>query len=168
MEFSLQESIGVGDLGAIDDVPTVLGGAGPRRRRRAPGRGRTGLATHLGSSFPDGAHLSGGQWQKVALGRAMMRTTPPLLVLDEPTASLTPSSERELFDLLQPTRATTPAPTSGTITLLISHRFPTSSWPTSSSVLADGSITEHGTHQELMRNRGTYAELYELQARSYR
>ncbi len=125
-----------------------------------------GLDTQLGRQF-DGVELSTGQWQKVALARAMLRQAPLLLVLDEPTASLDAPTEHALFERFAGA-AKDVADATGGITLLISHRFSTVRMADLIVVVANGEITETGTHQALMRAGGTYAELYRLQARAYR
>ena len=126
-----------------------------------------GLLARLGRSFSDGEELSGGQWQKLALGRSMMRHDPLLLVLDEPTASLDAPTESALFDRYIGVARQT-ARESGAITLLVSHRFSTVVRADLIVVLEDGRPVDWGTHGELMMRGGTYAELYELQASAYR
>jgi ATP-binding cassette subfamily B protein len=117
--------------------------------------------------FEGGVDLSIGQWQKVALARGLMRSDPLLLVLDEPTSALDPRAERRLFDgFAAAARAT--AATTGGVTLLVSHRFSTVRTADLVVVLTRGSVEEMGTHDELMTRRGTYRELYDLQARGYR
>jgi ATP-binding cassette subfamily B protein len=126
-----------------------------------------GLDATLGRSFPDGEELSGGQWQKLALGRAMMRDVPLLLVLDEPTASLDAPTESALFDQYMRV-ARQSGRENGTITLLVSHRFSTVVLADLIVVLDNGRPAEQGTHAELISRGGTYAELYRLQASAYR
>ena len=125
-----------------------------------------GLDTQLGRAW-DGVELSGGQWQKLALGRAMMREMPLLLIFDEPTASLDAQTEHELFERYADL-AREAGTQRGTITLLISHRFSTVRMADLILVMRDGGISEMGTHHQLMDRGGLYAELYELQARAYR
>jgi ATP-binding cassette subfamily B protein len=126
-----------------------------------------GLATQLGPSWLGGIDLSGGQWQKLALGRAMMRIGPLLLLLDEPTAALDADTEHLLFE-----RWTTAAhhlrQATGAVTVLVSHRFSTVRMADLIVVLDRGRVVEVGSHPELLARRGLYAELFELQARSYR
>ncbi|MDP9352844.1 MAG: ATP-binding cassette domain-containing protein, partial [Chloroflexota bacterium] len=114
-----------------------------------------------------GVELSGGQWQKLALGRAMMREWPLLLVLDEPTASLDAQAEHELFERYAEAERRSAA-SSGTVTVLVSHRFSTVRMADLIVVLDDGRVREVGSHEELIARGGLYAELYELQARAYR
>jgi ATP-binding cassette subfamily B protein len=126
-----------------------------------------GLETQLGRSFPGGRELSGGQWQKLALGRAMMRDTPLVVILDEPTASLDAATEHALFEKYTES-ARRSSDRNGTITVLISHRFSTVRTADLIAVVRDGRISELGTHDDLIERKGTYAELFELQARAYR
>jgi ATP-binding cassette subfamily B protein len=117
--------------------------------------------------FGGGVDLSGGQWQKLALGRAMMRPAPLLLILDEPTAALDAPSEHALFERYA-AQARAAGDAAGTITVLVSHRFSTVRMADRIVVLDGGRIRELGTHAELMASGDLYAELFELQARSYR
>lgn len=166
LEFPVRETIGVGDLPRITDREAV--GAAVTRA------GATGvvtalpheLETQLGTRWDGGVELSGGQWQKLALARGLMRTDPLLAVFDEPTAALDAHTEHALFENLA--AATRAGRDSGTITLLVSHRFSTVGMADLIVVLDEGKITELGSHQELMALGGMYATLYELQSRGYR
>ena len=104
--------------------------------------------------------LSGGQWQKVALGRAYMRDA-QLLILDEPTAALDARAEYEVFERFKDL-------TAGKTAVLISHRFSTVRMADRILVLDAGRVEEIGTHEELRAAGGRYAELFELQAQGYR
>ena len=126
-----------------------------------------GLHTQLGRSWADGAEPSGGQWQKLALARAMMADEPLLLLLDEPTAALDPHAEHQLFDSYA-RQARAASRDRGAITLLVSHRFSTVRMADLIVVVAAGRIAEVGTHDELMQRRGIYAPLFVLQADAYR
>lgn len=125
-----------------------------------------GLETQLGPSFDEGAELSGGQWQKLALGRAMMRSAPLLLILDEPTAALDAQTEHALFERYA--GAAREQAANGAITILVSHRFSTVRMADLVVVMADGRVAEVGSHDRLTAMGGLYAELYGLQASAYR
>jgi ATP-binding cassette subfamily B protein len=125
------------------------------------------LDTQLGREFDGGVDLSLGQWQKVALSRAMMREHVLLLILDEPTASLDAPTEHALFEHFA-SAARDYAVSSGAITVLVSHRFSTVRMADQILVASAGRIVERGTHAELMQLDGLYAELYGLQASAYR
>ncbi len=114
----------------------------------------------LGRRFEGGVDLSGGEWQKIALARAYLRDA-QLLILDEPTAALDARSEHEVFERFAEL-------TKGKMALLISHRFSTVKMADRILVLENGRIAEQGHHDELLRNKGRYAEMFELQAASYR
>jgi ATP-binding cassette subfamily B protein len=114
----------------------------------------------LGRRFDGGVDLSGGEWQKVALARAYLRDA-QLLVLDEPTAALDAHAEFEVFQRFSEL-------TAGKTALLISHRFSTVRMADRIIVLDQGRIAEQGTHAQLVGRGGGYAEMFELQASSYR
>ncbi|MEU8223189.1 ABC transporter ATP-binding protein [Kribbella sp. NPDC048915] len=125
-----------------------------------------GIDTQLGTSWRDGIELSGGQWQKLAIARALVRRKPLLVIMDEPSASLDPQSEAALFDRLAAEARAGRA--DGRITVLVSHRFSTVRAADLIVVLENWRLTELGSHHELLRANGTYAELYRLQAAGYR
>ena len=166
-EYLARESTGLGDLPRIDDEQSV---SEALARAKASDLVETlphGLETLLGKGYDDGVELSTGQWQKVALGRALMREEPLLLLLDEPTASLDAYTEHALFERYA--HASERAGREiGAITVLISHRFSTVRMADLVVVLEEGRIVETGTHAELEREHGAYHELYELQSRAYR
>jgi len=164
-ELTVQQAVGAGSLPDLDDPAAVT--AALDRAGAADLLERAGLATQLGPSWPGGIDLSGGQWQKLAIGRAMMRTDPLLLLLDEPTAAIDAESEHRLFARwTQAARAVRQR--SGAITVLVSHRFSTVRTADLIVVLRDGGVAELGSHAELITADGLYAELFELQARAYR
>jgi ATP-binding cassette subfamily B protein len=164
--FLARESVGVGDVIAIDDEAAVLAALERADARELVARLPAGLETQLGREAGDGVELSGGQWQKVALGRAMMRTKPLLLILDEPTSALDAHAEHELFErYVASARAVARA--TGGIAIFVSHRFSTVRMADHIVVVDGGSIVEHGTHHELVANGRLYADLYKLQAAAY-
>ncbi|MFD7156973.1 ABC transporter ATP-binding protein [Kribbella sp. NPDC059898] len=162
-QLTVEEAVGVGGLDEPPDrVRTALGKAGATFVDELP----HGAGTQLGTSWAGGVELSGGQWQKLAIARALVRPAPLLMILDEPSASLDPQTEAALFDRLAAEARAGRA--DGRITLLISHRFSTVRSADLIVVLENGRVTERGTHAELLADGGTYAELYSLQAAGYR
>ena len=155
------ENVGAGDVAHFEERERWIEAAGKGLAdpfiRELP----AGYDTQLGSWFKDGRELSGGQWQKIALSRAFMRTRADVLVLDEPTAAMDAGAEAEIFEHFRTL-------TRGRITILISHRFSTVRMADQIVVLEDGRIVEHGSHDELMRVERRYARLFSLQARGYR
>jgi len=165
-ELLARETVGIGDLPRLDDV-SALNQALRRADATAVAEALPdGLATPLGRSFTRGQDLSGGQWQRLALARGMMRDLPLLLILDEPTASLDAITEAALFERYLAARKL--ASQAGAITLLVSHRFSTVRMADLIVVLDNGRVVASGDHASLIRAGGLYAELYEMQARSYR
>jgi ATP-binding cassette, subfamily B, bacterial len=155
------ENVGAGDERYFEDEA---------RWRSAAGKGQAsefiealpgGYRTQLGKWFRDGRELSGGQWQKIALSRAFMRTRADILVLDEPTAAMDAQAEAEVFEHFRQLAH-------DRITILISHRFSTVRMADQIAVLNRGHIVERGTHEQLMLLNGRYAHLFTLQARGYR
>ncbi|MDH4133053.1 MAG: ATP-binding cassette domain-containing protein, partial [Gemmatimonadota bacterium] len=119
-----------------------------------------GYETLLSRQFEQGADLSMGQWQKLALARAFLRDS-QLIVLDEPTAALDPKAEAEVFDQFHELAK-------GRTAVVISHRLSTVRHADRILVLVDGQVAEAGAHDELVERAGVYARLFETQARPYR
>jgi ATP-binding cassette subfamily B protein len=165
LEFPVVETVGVGDLPRVEDRAAV---SAALERADASGvveRLPQSLDTPLGSRW-DGVELSGGQWQRLALGRGLMRTDPLITVFDEPTAALDAHTENALFERFAAAART--GRSRNTVTLLVSHRFSTVGMADLIVVLDDGRIREQGSHRELMDRGGLYAELFELQSQGYR
>jgi len=160
-QFLVGENIGAGDMGHFED------------RQRWHKAAEMGMAsefidklpqqydTQLGKWFKDGRELSGGQWQKIALARAFMRTKADLLVLDEPTATMDAAAEAAIFEHFRELSR-------GKMTVLISHRFSTVRMADQIVVIDKGRIIEQGSHEQLMERGGQYAYLFSLQAQGYR
>lgn len=119
-----------------------------------------GYKTQLGTWFKDGKELSGGQWQKIALSRAFMRSQADILILDEPTAAIDAKAEAEIFEHFRDL-------TANKISIIISHRFSTVRRADYIVVLDQGEILERGSHTELLHLDGQYATLFKLQAKGY-
>lgn len=165
-EFPVRTVIGLGDLPRAANTPVLetavaRAGAGDVVQRLPKG-----LDTQLGPSWEEGVDLSFGQWQKTAVARGLMRDHPLLVVLDEPTAALDAETEHGLFEhFASQARA---ANREGRITILVSHRFSTVRMADVIVVLDGARVVETGSHEELMREGGVYADLYGIQARAYR
>jgi ATP-binding cassette subfamily B protein len=165
-EFTAQHVVGLGSQPHIDDAEAVTGALDRARAEDVLRRLPDGLETLVGKSFDGGTDLSGGQWQKLALGRAMMRENPLLLLLDEPTSALDAQAEHNLFEQYA-LGARRVAQRTGAVTVLVSHRFSTVRMADTIVVMGGNKIAEAGTHQELMALGGLYADLYSLQADQY-
>jgi ATP-binding cassette subfamily B protein len=161
------ESVGIADLPTSTDEPAALAALERAGAGELPDQLPDGLATMVGTVYTGGHGLSGGQWQKLALGRAMRRAEPLLVVLDEPTASLDAPSEHALFERYA-AAAGREARRSGAVTVLVSHRFSTVGMADLIIYIESGHAVEFGSHQDLLAAGGRYAELFELQAAGYR
>jgi ATP-binding cassette subfamily B protein len=158
-EHTAREAIGFGDIGRIDDDAAVREAA-----RRAGADDfiapmAAGYDTRLSTSFSGGTELSVGQWQRVAIARAFFRDA-PLVVMDEPAASLDARAERDLFERLGELGR-------DRMVVFISHRFATVRRADHILVLLDGRVAERGNHDDLMDLGGVYAELYSMQAEQF-
>ncbi|WP_426702743.1 ABC transporter ATP-binding protein [Rhodanobacter sp. Col0626] len=160
-QMRVGENVGAGDVSHFEDEV---------RWREASDKGMAsdfidslpaGFETQLGKWFRDGRELSGGQWQKIALARAFMRSRADILVLDEPTAAMDAAAEASIFEHFRELAG-------GRIAILISHRFSTVRMADQIIVIQDGRIIEHGDHEQLMALDGHYAHLFSLQAQGYR
>lgn len=158
-ELSLRENIAVGKILAIDDDYKIMKASEMSLAQEVIDEFADGLNQKLGKRFVKGVELSGGQWQKIALARAYMKDA-PVLILDEPTSALDARAEYEAFQRFI-------GLTEGKTSIIISHRFSTVRMADRIMVLKNGIISELGTHQELLENKGTYKELFELQAAGY-
>jgi ATP-binding cassette subfamily B protein len=166
-EYVARESVGLGEPARIEQDAEVRAALERASAVDVLEPLSDGLGTLLGQGYGDGIELSTGQWQKVALGRAMMREEPLVLILDEPTASLDAYTEHAIFERYAHAvrRA---GHEGGAITVLISHRFSTVRMADLVVVLEGGRIVQRGTHDELEAEPGAYRELYRLHSRGYR
>lgn len=167
IELALRDSVGVGACAGPRTAPdeAVLAALDRADTGSLPRQLPHGLGSVLGSGYAPGAALSGGQWQRVGLARALVRRRPGLLTLDEPSAALDPIAEKRLFDRFA--AAAHDRDSRETVTIYVSHRFSTVRLADLIVVLEHGRITACGDHDQLMRAGGTYAELYCLQAGAY-
>ena len=164
-ELPLHESVGVGDLARLGErEPTLMAMAGAGAADIAT-LSPDGLDVMLGRKW-GGVELSGGQWQKLALARAIVRAQPLLVIFDEPAAALDATAEHDLFERFAAQARSEAA--AGQVTVLVSHRFSTVRMADAIAVLDKGRLVEFGDHDQLMAKQGLYAELYDLQARAYR
>ena len=159
-EMTVRENITVGHVEVPHTEQEVEAAAHKSLAAEVVKKLAGGYDQMLGRRFVSGVDLSGGEWQRIALARAYLRDA-QLLVLDEPTAALDAKSELEVFERFAEL-------TAGKMALLISHRFSTVRMADRIVVLAGGRLVEEGTHQQLMALGGRYAEMFEMQAASYR
>ncbi|HET6315587.1 MAG TPA: ABC transporter ATP-binding protein [Chloroflexota bacterium] len=165
-EFLARQTVGLGDLPRVDDEVAVATAVARAGAGDVIVRLPAGLETQLGPTWPGGTDVSFGQWQKLALARGFMRDRPLVLVLDEPTAALDAETEHALFERYS--AAVRGGDGVGRVTILVSHRFSTVRMADLIVVLDGARVAESGTHEALMARRGQYAQLYGIQAASYR
>ncbi len=158
-QFTAGQNIAVGNITDETNKPVIQEAADKSMANRVIEELPEQYDQMIGRRFHDGVDLSGGQWQKIALGRAYMRDA-QLLILDEPTAALDARSEHEVFKRFTEL-------TQGKTSVLISHRFSTVRMADRILVLENGTKKELGTHEELLAHNGMYAELFRLQAKGY-
>jgi ATP-binding cassette subfamily B protein len=154
------ENIAVGRIEARGDRDRIEAAAERSLADEVIRRLPAGYDQIIGKRFRTGVELSGGEWQKIAIARAYMRDA-QLLILDEPTAALDARAEFEVFQRFKELSA-------GKTAVLISHRFSSVRMADRILVLAEGEVEAMGTHEDLLTQRGRYAELFELQAAGYR
>jgi len=159
-EMTARENIAVGRIEQIDNLELIEQSAQKSMADEVVGKLPAGFDQMLGRRFEGGVDLSGGEWQKVALARAYLRDA-QVLILDEPTSALDARSEYEVFQRFAEL-------TAGKMALFISHRFSTVRMADRIVVLENGRIAEEGDHDALTQLGGRYAEMFELQAASYR
>ncbi|MFU8821586.1 MAG: ABC transporter ATP-binding protein [Gammaproteobacteria bacterium] len=160
-QLKVGENIGAGDVRHFEDEARWLEAAKLGMALPFIESLPEGFSAQLGKWFKQGRELSGGQWQKVALARAFMRSGADILVLDEPTAAMDAAAEATIFEHFR-------GLTRNRIAILISHRFSTVRMADQIVVIEGGRIIERGSHEDLMVLDGLYARLFSLQARGYR
>ncbi len=164
-ELHVQQTVGIGDLPLIDDRPATQSAVDRAGAHDVIEQLAYGLETQLGPSWDEGAEVSFGQWQKLALARGFMRDAPLLLILDEPTAALDAETEHSLFERFA--EAARAHVDTGRVTVLVSHRFSTVRMADLIVVMDGARAVEYGSHEQLMARNGQYAELFRIQAAAY-
>ena len=159
-QFTVGENVGVGDVEHLDDRQEWDIAANKGMAKPFIDVLPQGFDTQLGKWFKGGQELSGGQWQKIALARAFMRSDADILILDEPTAAMDAEAEMNIFNHFR-------ALTQDRMVVLISHRFSTVRMADKIIVMANGQIIEQGSHEQLLEADGRYAHLFSLQAAGY-
>ncbi|MEI6221706.1 MAG: ABC transporter ATP-binding protein [bacterium] len=159
-QFKVRENVGIGSVEHMGDEERIWRAAELGGVEEVVADLPDGLDTQLGKWFKDGTELSGGQWQKIALSRAFMREDADILIFDEPTAALDAEAEQLVFERFRTLAK-------GKTAILISHRFPTVRMAERIVVVEGGRIVEEGSHDDLLRKGGRYAELFSLQAKGY-
>jgi ATP-binding cassette, subfamily B, bacterial len=157
--LTIRQAIGLGDAARLGDDRSILRAAEQSGIAELIASLPGGLDARLGKAFTSGTDLSIGQWQRLAIARALFRDA-PVVIMDEPSASLDPRGEAELFDLLQSLG-------DDRIVIFVSHRFATVRSADVVLVLDQGAVVEMGTHDELMSAEGLYRDLFTLQADRY-
>lgn len=159
-QLTVGDNIGIGDVDNMSDQTQIEAAAKDGLAADFIRHMPDAYETQLGTWFKGGKELSGGQWQKIALARAFMRSHAGVLILDEPTAAIDAKAEAEIFAHFREL-------TANRISIIISHRFSTVRIADHIIVLDDGKITEEGSHESLLELEGQYARLFNLQAQGY-
>ncbi len=158
---TVRENVGFGNLLSLSDdtaINEALNEAGIATKVNSL---EQGLETPLGKQLEDGIDLSGGQWQRIAIARALMRLeTAEVLIFDEPTAALDPKTEHEIYSIFRQIAA-------GKTTIVISHRLGLAKIADRIAVMENGKIAEIGTHDELIELGEIYCSMFTRQASSY-
>ncbi len=159
-QFTFKENIIFGDLGKKDDMQALHDALKQSGAETYLQDLPNGMDQIVGKTFEEGVDLSGGQWQKLALARAFFRDA-PFLILDEPTSAIDAKAEFEIFENVQKLQK-------DKTVIIISHRFSTVRTADRILVLDEGKVIEEGSHENLIRKKGVYADLFEIQAQGYK
>jgi len=157
--LTVGQAIGLGDTNRLDDEDAIRRAAHHAGLDSFIASQPAQLDTRLGKSFSGGTDISGGQWQRLAIARSLFRDA-PVVVLDEPSASLDPQAEADLFDILH-------SAFRDRLVVFVSHRFATVRSADLVLVLDQGEVVEMGSHPELMSKQGLYHDMFMLQAQRY-
>jgi len=160
-QLKVGDNIGIGDVANMNDRPKIEAAASDGLSADFIQSLPENYDTQLGTWFKGGKELSGGQWQKIALSRAFMRSHADVLILDEPTAAIDAKAEADIFAHFREL-------TANRISIIISHRFSTVRIADHIIVLEAGKIVEEGSHEKLLEEDGQYAHLFHLQAKGYK
>ena len=158
---TVRENVGFGNLLSLSDDTAINQAISEAGIAAKVNTLSAGLETPLGKQLEDGIDLSGGQWQRIAIARALMRLeTAEVLIFDEPTAALDPKTEHEIYSIFRQIAA-------GKTTVVISHRLGLAKIADRIAVMENGKIAEIGTHDELIESNGIYCSMFTRQASSY-
>lgn len=154
-EFNVKENIGLGDVSNIDNIEKIKYAAVQANINELIESLPYGYNQQLGNWFKNGIQLSGGQWQKIALARTLIRQS-DVYILDEPTAALDPYAEYLFFKNVKEI-------IKDNMCIFVTHRYVNTIIANKIVYLKDGYVKESGNHTELMNHNGEYAKLYKLQ-----
>lgn len=159
-QLSFRENIAMANLEFVENDARVWSAAKDGGADFIRAKLHSGLDTPMGRASKDGLQLSGGQWQRVAIGRAFFREDADIMILDEPTAALDPAAQEAMFDRFRSLYR-------GRASIVITHRFATARTADIIMVMEQGRLAESGSHDELVKKSGSYGKLFAIQARAY-
>lgn len=159
-KLSIRENIGIGNVDKIDDDNFINTQLNKVNLYDYVNKLPHNIDTKLSKEFEDGTELSGGQWQKIAISRAIAKES-DIIIFDEPTSALDPLAEMEIFNLLRDV-------SKDKTIIMISHRLGVSKYADKICYIEDGSIVEQGTHDELINMNGKYRNMYDIQKKWYK